>query len=242
MVFFAALAGAIWGLIPGLLKAFRNVNVVISAIMMNYVGMYLVNFLIKQTIYFSAKNQTMQPEHAYIPRSFMADLFPNSSANIGIFVALGLAVLVYIILTKTTLGYELKAVGMNRDASLYAGINEKRNIVLSMVIAGALAGIGGALVYLPNVGKNLYVVNELLQDGFNGIPVALLAMSNPLGVLVSALFIAHIQMGGTYLQIYSFTPEVISIVISVIIYLGALSLIFRSRIVSFVKWLGGKNA
>jgi ABC-type uncharacterized transport system permease subunit len=222
----AMLGGALWGLVPGLLKAFYNVNEVIATIMMNYIGMYLVNYMVVQTIYNSLKNQSKDPI-AIIPKWGLDTLFPGSSVHAGIILAVIIAVLIYFLLNKTTFGYELKACGFNMDASRYAGINAKRGIIISMVIAGALAGIGGGFLYLASTGKSIEIVEVLSPEAFMGIPVALLGMSNPLGIVFSALFISHISEGGFYAQAFSFKPEIIGIITSVIIYFSAFALIVK---------------
>lgn len=227
----AALAGALWGMIPGLLKAFRNVNEVISSIMMNYIGMYLVNLLIQKLIYDHVKNQSMAVvSTANLPKAGLDKIFPNTDINVGIIIAIVFVILVYIILNRTTFGYELKACGKNQNASKYAGINAKRNIVLSMVISGALAGIGGSLLYLANSGKYLQVLDIIAPEGFSGISVALLGMSNPIGILFAGLFIGHLTVGGYNMQLFDFAPEVIDMIIAAIIYCGALSLLFKGLI------------
>lgn len=227
----ALLAGALWGFVPGFLKAFFNVNEVISSIMMNYIGMYLVNMLIQNTVYDQVKNQSLPvAAGANLPKAGLDKLFPGTNINVGILIAVLFVILMYIILNKTTFGYELKACGKNPDASKYAGINEKRNIILSMVIAGALAGMGGALLYLANSGKYIQVLDVIAPEGFSGISVALLGLSNPVGILFAGLFIAHITVGGYNMQLFDFVPEVIDIIISAIIYCGALSLLFRTVI------------
>ena len=230
----AALAGALWGMVPGLLKAFRNVNEVIASIMMNYIGMYLTNMLIQNTVYDQVKNQSMAvAEGANLPKGGLDKLFPGASINVGILIAIGCVILIYILLNKTIFGYELKACGMNPDASRYAGINEKRNIVLSMVIAGALSGLGGALLYLANSGKYMQVLDVIAPEGFSGISVALLGLSNPIGILFAGLFIGYITVGGNNMQLFDFAPEVIDIIIAAIIYCGALSLLFKNTIYKF---------
>ena len=167
----AALAGALWGMVPGLLKAFRNVNEVIASIMMNYIGMYLVNMLIQRTIYDQVKNQSMAvASTANLPKAGLDKIFPNSDINVGILIVIAFVILIYVILNRTTFGYELKACGKNPNASKYAGINAKRNIVLSMVIAGALSGIGGALLYLADSGKYLQVLDIIAPEGFQEFP------------------------------------------------------------------------
>ncbi|WP_326907288.1 ABC transporter permease [Sedimentibacter sp. MB31-C6] len=232
----AMIAGAIWGAGPGLLKAFFNVNEVITSIMMNYIGMYLVNMAIVKTVYDSLKNQTKPvAASAIIPKAGLDKLFNASSLNIGIIIAILMVIIVYIILNKTTFGYELKACGQNKDASKYAGINEKKSIILSMVIAGGLSGLGGGLLYLSGSGKYLQVLDILAPEGFNGIPVALLGMSHPIGILFAGLFIAHITVGGFNIQLYSFVPEVIDMIIAAIIYCGAFALLFKNLINKIIK-------
>lgn len=227
------IGGAIWGAIPGLLKAYRNVHEVISSIMMNYIGLYLVNMLVKNdtVIFDTLKNQSKSPAPtAIIPKMGLNHIFGNSSVNGGIIIALIAVIVIYIILNKTTFGFELKACGHNKEASRYAGINEKKSIVLSMAISGALAGLGGALLLMAGAGKHMEVVDVLAAEGFNGIPIALLGMSNPIGILLAALFIAHINQGGFYLQLYNFVPEIITIITSSIVYFSAFALVFRKVI------------
>jgi general nucleoside transport system permease protein len=227
----AALAGAVWGFVPGLLKAISNVNEVITSIMMNYIGMYLVNMLIVQNVYDSIKNQSMPvASSAIIPKAGLDQLFHTTNMNVSIIIAVLMVIIIYIILNKTTFGYELKACGLSPNASKYAGINAKRNVILSMVIAGALSGLGGGLLYLSGSGKYLQVLDVLAPQGFNGISVALLGLSNPIGILFAGLFIAHITVGGNNVQLYAFVPEVIDIIISAIIYCGAFALLFKSII------------
>lgn len=240
-------AGGLWALIPGIFKARFNVNEVISCIMLNYIGMYGINYLIKNLkgsngylIYDQLKNQTMNvATTAAIPKFGLDKIFYNmrgnyvdiSSVNGGIIIAIVLAVIIYIVLQKTTFGYELKACGLNKDASRYAGINENRAIILSMVIAGALSGVAGALMYLaPASGLHIHVQEVLSAEGFNGIPVALLGLSNPIGIIFAGLFVAYINVGGSYLQNLQYMKEVIDIIIAIIIYFSAFSLFVRGVI------------
>ena len=241
----AMLAGGIWGAIPGFFKSKMNVNEVIACIMCNYISLYGVNYLIKNSnIYDPRFNQTINIDQAAIPRWGLDKIFyslkgnykDTASVNGGIIIAIVLAIVIYMILNKTTFGYELKACGYNRDASRYAGINEKRSILFSMMIAGALAGAGGALMYLaPKSGLHMNVVDVLATQGFNGIPVALLGLSNPIGIIFSAIFIAHISQGGFYLQRMEYMPEVIDIIIGAIIYFSAFSLFVKQVVTSVIK-------
>ena len=248
----AIVMGGLWGLVPGLFKAFLNVNEVISSIMMNYIGMYGVNAMVRATVYDQLKNQSLNvAATAVIPKWGLDKVFYSmrgaavdaSLVNAGIFIALFAAVFIYVLLNRTTFGYELKACGYNREASRYAGINEKRSIALSMAIAGMLAGAAGALMYLaPANGLHIRVEEILSAQGFNGIPVALLGLSNPIGIIFAALFVAHIEQGGFYLQKLNYMREIIDIIIAAIIYFSAFSLLFRRVIQKFGLRLRGRGA
>ncbi len=238
------LAGMVWGMIVGLLKAYRNVNEVISAIMLNYIGLYGINYLVKgSNLHDTMRNQTVNiPSSAAIPKMGLDNVFYNlkgnykdvSSVNGGIFIALAAAIIIFIVLSRTTFGYELKACGHNRYASRYAGINEKKAIVWSMAIAGALSGMAGALMYLaPASGMHIHIAEILAPEGFNGIAVALLGMSHPIGIIFAALFIAHITVGGAYLQSLKYMREIIDVIIGLIIYFSAFALLMRDFITKF---------
>ena len=231
------LGGALWGILPGVLKAYRNVHEVISCIMMNYIGMYLVNYLIPVTgIYNKLRNETSRtPAHANIPKFGLDQVFPQSDANIGIFIAIIAAIVMYIILQKTKLGYELKACGYNKEASRYAGISANRGVITAMLVSGALAGLGGALLYLAGAGKCIKVLDSLAPEGFNGIPVALLALHNPIGVIFSGLFISYLTVGGFNLQRLGYPVEIVDMIVAVIIYFSAFSLLVRGFIGSIIK-------
>jgi simple sugar transport system permease protein len=226
------LAGALWGAVPGLLKAYFNINEVIACIMMNYIGMYLVNYLITRTVFDSLRNQSQRVgSAATLPKWGLDAIFRDgnaaSSANSGIFLAVVAAVVLYIVLDKTKFGYELKACGLNRDAARYAGINENKSIILSMAIAGAMAGLGGAFLYLAGSGKGYTVVDTLAVEGFDGIAVALLGMNNPIGIIFAGLFIAYLTVGGFTMQLYNYAPQVIEIITAVIIYFSAFVLLLK---------------
>lgn len=230
--------GALWGAIPGLFKAYLNVNEVITSIMFNYIGMYYVDMRIKSnTLIFNQVQQRtrLMPEVSDIPKFGLDTIFPDSNINGGILIAIFFAIILWIILNKTTFGYELKACGFNRHASQYAGINAKRNIVLSMVIAGGMAGLGGALMICAGADNIYEPINVLAANGFNGIPVALLGMSNPLGIIIAAVFISHLMRGGYYIQLLSFSPDIVDVIIAVIIYFSAFALIIKEVIVRIVK-------
>lgn len=229
----SVIMGALWGLIPGILKAYFNVNVVISCIMMNYIGLFAVNWTVKsyKPLFNTMRNESKNvAATAQIPKLGLDKLFPGSSVNGGIIIAILVVILIYILLNKTTFGYELKAVGYSPDAGKYAGINEKRNIIASMLIAGAIAGLGGGLLYLAGTGKHIEVKDVLGSEGFTGISVALLGLSHPIGVLFAGIFIAYLTAGGFYLQLFEFSTEIIDIIVAVIIYFSAFALIVRTLI------------
>ena len=236
----AMLVGALWGAIPGLFKAYLNINEVITAIMFNWIGLYMVNDIMygkgASPMYDLATTKTFSlrkvAKGSMIPSWGMSDHFGKlQSVTIAIFIAIFFAIIVYVVLNKTTFGYELKACGFNKHAAQYAGISDKRNIVLSMTIAGALAGVGAGLYYLSTVAEwNPQVSTALPAMGFNGISAALLAASNPIGTIFSSLFISYITVGGTKLSTQYYTKEIADVITALIIYLCAFSLLFKSRI------------
>jgi simple sugar transport system permease protein len=211
--------------LAGALNAFFQVNIVISTIMLNYIGMLTANQMVKLYIFDVSKNQSLPvPSASRIPKLGLDLIFPGSNINMGFILALLVVIGIHFLLNKTIIGFELKICGLNRDVSKYAGINEKRNIMVSMAISGALIGLGAAFMYLSDSGRNIKLIDVLAPEGFNGIPVALLAQNSPIGVAFSAVFIAYITVAGFYMQSYRFAPEIIDIIISVIIYFSAFSL------------------
>ena len=243
----ATILGGIWGAIPGFFKAYFNINEVITSIMFNWIGLYAVNTIIygggTGIMYDATKTKSYSlranfPD-AVIPDLGLGDLFSNKSTTIAVFLAILVAVIVWFVIDKTTFGYELKACGHNKDAARYAGINEKRNIILSMVIAGALAGFGAGLYYLSGVAEwNPQDSTALPGIGFDGISVALLASSNPIGTIFSAAFISHITTGGGFMDTNVFPPEIADVISGVVIYLCAFSLLFKNW---FTKKLGRRK-
>ena len=236
-------AGALWGAIPGILKAFLNINEVLACIMTNWLAANIVTWAFDVSNF---KNVAEGTKTGYIykttfngvatPKLGLDKLFPNSQVNGGILIAAVIAILVYIIMNKTTLGYQLKACGANRHAARYAGINDKRNIVLSMAIAGALAGGGAALYWLSGNTEFFWSTYQALPAaGFNGIPVALLAVNNPIAVIFSGIFMAMLDIVGQNLTGFTAYNEYITdVIIAVIVYLSAFSLVIQT-------WLTGKK-
>ena len=227
----AMVAGALWALIPGILRAYFNVNIVISTVMFNYIEMYYILHWISLTCYDALKGQTRPvPANCKLPQLFMPALTQNKASDIGILIAIIAAIIVWVILEKTKLGYELKACGKNPDATRYAGIKSKRTILISILISGALCGLGGALYHLSWSG--VYITFKLgsAPEGFTGIAVACLANNNPLGAIFGASFLAYLTVGGNYMQIFGFQKEIVSIITSIIIYFSAFSLFMRHGI------------
>ena len=237
------IAGALWGAVPGILKAFLNINEVLACIMTNWLAANIVTWAFDVSNF---KNVAEGTKTGYIykttfngvatPKLGLDKLFPNSQVNGGILIAAVIAIIVYIIMNKTTLGYQLKACGANRHAARYAGINDKRNIVLSMAIAGALAGGGAALYWLSGNTEFFWSTYQALPAaGFNGIPVALLAVNNPLAVIFSGIFMAMLDIVGQNLTGFTAYNEYITdVIIAVIVYLSAFSLVIR-------MWIAGKK-
>ena len=231
------LAGAIWGCIPGILKAYLNINEVITCIMTNWIAANLV------TWFFDVRDELKNAEEGgkvgYIkPTSsngvetfdFGLDkLFPSSQVSGGIIIAILIAIVVYIVMTKTTFGYQLKACGSNRHAARYAGINDKLSIIASMAIAGALSAAGASLYYLAGNTEFFWSTYQMLPDeGFNGIPVALLASNNPIGVIFTGCFMSMLNISGMELKtLTAYNEYITDIIIASIVYLSAFAMLIK---------------
>lgn len=232
-------AGAVWGAIPGLVKAYLNINEVLACIMTNWIAANVVTWFFDMS---NLKNVVESSKTGYIykttfngvatPKAGLDSLFPGSQVNMGILIAIVIAILMYILMAKTTLGYELKACGSNRHAAHYAGIKDKRNIVLSMAIAGALAGCGAALYYLSGNTEFYWSTYQSLPDtGFNGIPVALLAANNPIGVIFTGIFMSMLDIAGLQLTgLTGYNEYITDVIIATIVYLSAFSLVIKMLI------------
>ncbi|MCI6011538.1 MAG: ABC transporter permease [Firmicutes bacterium] len=245
------LLGALWGAIPGVFKAYLNINEVITCIMTNWIAANLVTWWFDSHEIF--KNAAEGGKIGYIiplknvgvvtPKLGMNLLFPGSQANGGFWIACILAVAMFIMLTRTTFGYELRACGSNRHAARYAGINDKRNIILSMMISGALAAAGAALYYLSGNTEFFWSTYQSLPaEGFNGIPVALLASNNPVAVIFTGVFMSMLNVAGTQLKSLTAYNEYISdIIIAVIVYLSAFSMLIKQVLNGREKKKGGNK-
>ena len=231
----AVLAGGVWGAFAGYLKAKLSVNEVISTIMLNWIAFYLNNFIVTLP---SIKREGLNVTQ-YIADTARIELLPlwkNSDAglafrsihpvindllrtplNAGILIAVVTALIVKYLLERTTLGYSLRVVGDNVNAAEYNGINVRRNIILSMLICGMLAGAAGGLQVLGRT-RNVAELAAMESYGFNGISVALIAGNSPIGCIFSGIFFAMLTYGGPKIQSAMGAPrEIINIVIGTII-------------------------
>ena len=237
------LAGTLWGCIPGLVKAFLNINEVLACIMTNWIAANLVTWMFDRgSLFENLQNTVENTKTAYIYKTSFNGvetskmgldlIFPNSQVNGGILIAIVIAILMYILMNKTTLGYELKACGANRHAARYAGISDKRNIVLSMAIAGALSGAAASLYYLAGNTEFFWSTYQSLPaTGFNGIPVALLAVCNPIGVIFTGCFMSMLDIVGLQLtNLTAYNEYITDVIISIIVYLSAFSLVIKLAI------------
>ena len=251
------IAGAVWGAIPGILKAFLNINEVLACIMTNWLAANIVtwgfdvsNFknIVENTksgyVYKTTFGLTeVDGAWTYVNGNGIATaklgldkIFAGSQINAGILVAILFAIAMYVLMNKTTLGYQLKACGSNRHAARYAGINDKRNIVLSMAISGALAAAGASLYWLSGNTEFYWTTYQALPAiGFNGIPVALLAVNNPIGVIFAGIFMAMLNIVGQRLTgLTAYNEYITDVIIAVIVYLSAFSLVIR-------MWIAGRK-
>lgn len=228
----AIVAGALLGAASGILKAYCNVNEVISCIMLNWISLYLVNTLLNR-VKENASPYTIQLSTGN-PKALIPDLGlgnalgGNRYVTIAIPLAVVAAVAIWVLLEKTKLGYELKATGCNKYAAKYCGMKEKRNLILTMVIAGGLAGMGAATLYLTGFEQWQCTQSSVPAMGFNGIAAAFLGGLNPIGTIFSSYFIQHITNGGAYVDKTMYSAQISDLISSIIIYLCAFVLFFKS--------------
>ena len=226
-VLFAALAGGI----SGALKAYFNVNEVISCIMLNWISLYCVNMLLARvkeqstpyTISLSIGNSG-----ALLPNLGLNKLFSNNEyVTVGLPLAVVMAILVWVVLEKTKFGYELKATGLNKNAAKYCGMREQRNVILTMMISGGLAGFAAGIYYLTGIEQWMVQQTSVPAMGFNGIAAAFLGGLSPIGTIFSSYFIQHITSGGTYVDKTMYCAQISDLISAFIIYLCGFVLFFR---------------
>lgn len=229
----AAIGGALWAFVPAILKAKYKVNEVVTTIMMNYIALEVVSYVIKNVIpheSFATESARVLPS-ASMRIKWLYDLFDRANLNIGIFIALIAAVIYAFILNKTTFGYELKAVGHNKDASEYAGIKVNTRILQSLMISGGIAGLAGVTFYLGNTDH--IAIGQLPTFGFDGIVVALLGLNSAIGVILASLLLAFFKVGAGAVKanLANNVPnQLVPMMIAVIIYFSATSLLFKNII------------
>ena len=240
----AVVAGAALGAISGILKAYCNVNEVISCIMLNWISLYLVNTLLGR-VKESASPYTLTLASTNpgailpaLPSFCMAWFNNNQYVTIAIPLAILAAVLIWVLLEKTKLGYELKATGCNKFAAKYCGMQENRNLILTMSIAGALAGLGAAMLFLTGFEQWQCTQSSIPGMGFNGIAAAFLGGLNPLGSILSSYFIQHITNGGAYVDKTMYSAQISDFISALIIYLCGFVLFFKFAL---NKWLDRRD-
>lgn len=238
----AVIAAALVGGVSGALKAYFNVNEVISCIMLNWISLYCVNMLLvgvkeQSTPYttpLSSGNKS-----ALLPNLGLDKLFTNNEfVTIGLPLAVVMAVLVWVVLEKTKFGYELKATGLNKNAAKYCGMKEQRNVILTMMIAGGLAGFAAGIYYLTGIEQWMVQQTSVPAMGFNGIAAAFLGGLNPIGTIFSSYFIQHITSGGTYVDKSMYCSQISDLISAFIIYLCGFVLFFR---LWFNRWLDKRD-
>ncbi len=232
IIFLAGLGGAIWGAIPGLLKAVRNVHEVVVCIMMNYIALYSTNALLRSMDSFT--NDKIDPiqSNASISSDFLSDLTNNSRLNWGIIIAIVALIVYYIVINKTSLGYRLKVIGYNKDAAQYAGINVKKGMVQSMAISGFFAGMGGAILILGIFGQGRAMAS-FENYGFTGLSVALVGGSTAIGIFFSGILFGILNASKPAMSINNIPNEIVTLVQGVIIYFISLSLVTDDKLNRF---------
>lgn len=227
----AMLAGAMLGAISGALKSYCNVNEVISCIMLNWISLYVVNMIlttVKETTSPYTFTLASTNPAALIPSLGLGKLFSNNQyVTIALPIAILVSIFIWIVLEKTRFGYELRATGNNKNAAKYCGMNEKRNIILTMVIAGALAGLGAALLFLTGFEQWQCSQSSVPTMGFNGIAAAFLGGLNPIGNIFSSYFIQHITNGGAYVDKTMYCAQISDLISAIIIYLCGFVAFFK---------------
>ena len=226
----AVVAGALLGAVSGVLNAYCNVNVVISCIMLNWISLYAVNTLlsrVKEEASPYTKTLDSTNPGALIPALGLDELFNNQYCTIAVPIAVVVAVIVWVVLEKTKLGYELRATGCNKFAAKYCGMREKKNLILTMAISGALAAMGAGLFFLTGFEQWQCTQSSVPAMGFNGIAAAFLGGLNPIGTILSSYFIQHITNGGAYVDKTMYSAQISDLISAIIIYLCGFVLFFK---------------
>ena len=234
----AMLAGALLASIVGVLKAYLNVNEVISGIMLNWICLYFTNSTLtavknpssKDTLSLASTNKS-----ALLPTLGLDQLFKDKYVTIAIPIAILIAVAIMIILDKTKFGYELKATGINKNAAKYCGMMEKSNIIVTLVISGALAGLGAAFYYLTDFEQWAVTSSTVPAMGFNGIAATFLGGLNPIGTIFSSYFITHITAGGAFVDLTKYSSQITDLISALIIYLCGFVLFMKTVMNNIIR-------
>ena len=225
----AILAGGLWGFISGFLKAKFNVHEVVSCVMLNWIAYWICydfipRFIIDPSI--AVKSAPIANERTLRSGIFTALFGKTTTANLGFLLAIAAVVLIWFILNKTTLGFNLKAVGANRYCAEYAGIKVTKSIIISMAISGALCGLAGLSFYCGY--SNIMEMGKMPSEGFDGIAVSLLGNATPVGSLVAGLFFGVLKNGKLSLAAIGIPTELADTIIAIIIYFAATNVLFRN--------------
>ncbi len=234
----AIAAGALLGVISGLLKSYFNVSEVISGIMLNWIALYTTNMIltnVKETTSPYTYQMKSEGAQAILPSLGLGKLFSNNQyVTIAIPIAILCAVVIWVILSKTMFGYELKATGNNPNAAKYCGMAEKRNIVLTLAIGGALAGLGASLLFQTGYEQWQCTYSSVPAMGFNGIAAAFLGGLSPIGSIFASFFIQHITAGGAYVDKSLYCSQISDLISAIIIYLCSFVLFFKTALNSWI--------
>ena len=226
----AILAGALVGALIGALKSYCNVNEVISGIMLNWIILYLTNTILSKvkesTSPYTYKIINYAPQ-ALLPKWGLNKIFNSQYVTMAIPISVIIAIVIMIVLNKTKFGYELKATGYNKNDAKYCGMKENRNIILSLMISGALAGLGASLYYQTGIQEWECTIASVPGMGFNGIAATFLGGLNPIGTIFASFFIQHITLGGSYLNLKIYSSQISDLISALIIYLCGFVLFFK---------------
>lgn len=229
----SAIAGAAVGALSGFLKAYRNVNEVISGIMLNWIMLYLTNTILSRgkakdpASPYTVKVSSGNPD-ALLPKGILGNIFSNNNTvTIAIILSILFAILIWIILTKTKFGYELRATGYNKYAAHYAGMKEKKNIIVTLAIGGALAGVGASFLFLTGYQEWSTTQTSVPGMGFNGIAATFLGGLHPIGTIFASFFIQSITDGGALIDKSIYPSQISDLISSIIIYLCGFVLFFK---------------
>ncbi len=228
----AMIAGAVWGIIVAILKTKRGINEVLSMIMFNWIAFYLSNDIvglpgIKNEGSAEATKNIASNASLLFSKDFIKSAGVAPTFNWGFIMAVIVTLLVWLVIEKTTLGYQLKAVGANKFAAEYGGINVNRSILTALGISGAMAGLAGALLVM-GMGQRISIFSSQEGYGFAGIVVALIGCSNPFGVFVAGLFYGALMYGGSKLNLVGAPTQLISVIVGTVVFFIAISVIFSN--------------